>query len=174
MVIRTGTHRCCSSSSCTRERHCRLGRNLEKMWPRIVVLVSMFQVPIRAPKSDCIPTDTYAARLKALFWIAVYNFVFPVLVNIAQLVLIYHDPNYVHGAMVQFANNFILVSNTFSPQRKPPSPPYLVTLQLVSNLFLSVRIWKFHQRRSDLHAKSPNYWRKRIPAMEERRQVDVD
>ena len=71
----------------------------------------MFQVPIRAPKSDCIPTDTYAARLKALFWIAVFNFVFPVLFNIAQLILIYHDPNYVHGAMVQFANNFILVTS---------------------------------------------------------------
>lgn len=71
----------------------------------------MLQVSIRAPITDDICTDTYAARLKALFWIAVFNFVFPVLVNIAQLVLIYHDPNYVHGAMVQFANNFILVTS---------------------------------------------------------------
>lgn len=54
---------------------------------------------------------TYAARLKALFWIAVFNFVFPVLFNIAQLILIFNDRNFVHGTMVQFANNFLLVTS---------------------------------------------------------------
>ncbi|KAI1795277.1 hypothetical protein LXA43DRAFT_1108278 [Ganoderma leucocontextum] len=52
-----------------------------------------------------------AARIKALFWIAVFNFVFPVLFNIAQLILIFNDRNFVHGTMVQFANNFLLVTS---------------------------------------------------------------
>lgn len=56
-------------------------------------------------------SDTYAERLKALFWIAVFNFVFPVLFNIAQLILIFNDRNFVHGTMVQFANNFLLVTS---------------------------------------------------------------
>ena len=36
---------------------------------------------------------------------------FPVLFNIAQLILIFNDPNFVHGTMVQFANNFLLVTS---------------------------------------------------------------
>ncbi|KAI0691630.1 hypothetical protein C8Q76DRAFT_758730 [Earliella scabrosa] len=44
--------------------------------------------------------SSYTARLRALFWIAVSNFVLPVIFNVAQLVLIFCDDDIVHGVYV--------------------------------------------------------------------------
>ena len=38
-------------------------------------------------------TGTYAERLRALFWIAVFNFVFPTILNVVAIILIYCSTN---------------------------------------------------------------------------------
>ena len=50
---------------------------------------------------------SYTARLRALFWIAASNFVIPVIFNIAQLVLIFHDESFVHGTYVLLVNIYV-------------------------------------------------------------------
>ncbi|KAI0705616.1 hypothetical protein C8Q76DRAFT_630340 [Earliella scabrosa] len=50
---------------------------------------------------------TYAERIKALFWIAAFNLVFPVIFNIVQLVFIFRDPNFVHGTYVLYCNTYL-------------------------------------------------------------------
>ncbi|KAM5539662.1 hypothetical protein V8D89_006771 [Ganoderma adspersum] len=39
---------------------------------------------------------SYSARLKALFWIAVFNFVFPVILNIVIVIFTFREPNLLH------------------------------------------------------------------------------
>jgi len=51
--------------------------------------------------------NSYAAQLKTLFWIAVSNFVFPVILSIIQLILLFHDPNYLKGSYVFMANDYV-------------------------------------------------------------------
>lgn len=41
-------------------------------------------------------SDSYSARLKALFWIAVFNFVFPVILNIIIVVFSFRVSNILH------------------------------------------------------------------------------
>ena len=50
---------------------------------------------------------SYSNRLRALFWIAASNFVIPVIFNIAQLVLIFHDESFVHGTYVLLVNIYV-------------------------------------------------------------------
>lgn len=52
-------------------------------------------------------TDSYTAQLKSLFWIAVSNFVFPVILSIIQLILLFHDPSYLKGAYIFMANDYV-------------------------------------------------------------------
>ncbi|PIL26399.1 hypothetical protein GSI_12156 [Ganoderma sinense ZZ0214-1] len=53
--------------------------------------------------------DSYAARIRTLFWIALSNFVFPVIFDVAQLVLIFRDPDYVEGACIISVNSYVSV-----------------------------------------------------------------
>lgn len=50
---------------------------------------------------------SYSGRLRAIFWIAVSNFVLPVIFNIAQLVLIFRDNSFVHGTYVLLVNIYV-------------------------------------------------------------------
>ncbi|KAI1787117.1 hypothetical protein LXA43DRAFT_1098606 [Ganoderma leucocontextum] len=52
---------------------------------------------------------SYAARLRMLFWIALSNFVFPVIFDIAQLILIFRDPDYMGGSYVVTVNSYISI-----------------------------------------------------------------
>ena len=51
--------------------------------------------------------DPYASRLRTLFWLAVSNFVFPVIFNIVQLVIVFRDRNFTHGVYVVSANIYV-------------------------------------------------------------------
>jgi hypothetical protein len=51
--------------------------------------------------------SSYGAQLKALFWIAVSNFVFPVILSIIQLILLFHDPSYLTGSYIFLANDYV-------------------------------------------------------------------
>ena len=57
--------------------------------------------------SDSCEIVTYAERIKALFWIAAFNFVFPVIFNIVQLVFIFRDPDFMHGTYVLYCNTYL-------------------------------------------------------------------
>ncbi|TBU38206.1 hypothetical protein BD309DRAFT_1012649 [Dichomitus squalens] len=48
-------------------------------------------------------------RLKTLFWISVCNFVFPVVLNVVQLVLILGNGEFERGILVQLVNNYITI-----------------------------------------------------------------
>ncbi|KAI0705617.1 hypothetical protein C8Q76DRAFT_630402 [Earliella scabrosa] len=84
---------------------------------------------------------TCAQRMKALFWIAVFNFVFPVMLNIAVLVIRFRDPDFLHGTYVLYFNYYfdiigvllatIWVSgkNSQTLRDHPPMPVALPTCQ---------------------------------------------
>ena len=50
---------------------------------------------------------SYTSRLKGLFWIAVSNFVFPVILSIVQLVFIFRDPDFLKGTYIYVTNSFV-------------------------------------------------------------------
>ena len=54
-----------------------------------------------------LPLESYISRLNTLFWIAVSNFVFPVILNIVQLIFAYQDPDFSHGICIFLANNYV-------------------------------------------------------------------
>ncbi|KAI1795281.1 hypothetical protein LXA43DRAFT_939146 [Ganoderma leucocontextum] len=51
--------------------------------------------------------NTYASRLRGLFWIAVFNFVFPVILNVAVITFLFRDPNPEHGVNVMVVNIYV-------------------------------------------------------------------
>ncbi|KAM5531173.1 hypothetical protein V8D89_015143 [Ganoderma adspersum] len=52
---------------------------------------------------------SYGARLRTLFWIALSNFVFPVIFDVAQLILIFRDRNYIEGSYVVIVNSYVSI-----------------------------------------------------------------
>ena len=52
---------------------------------------------------------SYSARLRTLFWIAVSNFVFPVIFDISQIVLIFQDNDFIKAAAVVNVNTYISI-----------------------------------------------------------------
>ncbi|RDX48915.1 hypothetical protein OH76DRAFT_1404104 [Lentinus brumalis] len=69
------------------------------------------KVEARLGGDDTVTTDvsrnSYAERLRTLFWIAVSNFVFPVMLNIAQIIFIFRDRNFIHGTYITMVNNYV-------------------------------------------------------------------
>ena len=61
----------------------------------------------RSPADDS--AGSYGARLQTLFWIALSNFVFPVIFDVAQLILIFRDPNFVEGSYVIAVNSYVSI-----------------------------------------------------------------
>ncbi|PFH45066.1 hypothetical protein AMATHDRAFT_72036 [Amanita thiersii Skay4041] len=51
--------------------------------------------------------DAYTSLIKGLFWIAVSNFIFPVLLSIAQLIFVFRDPDFVDGSLVLLVNDYV-------------------------------------------------------------------
>ncbi len=54
-------------------------------------------------------TDSWAQRIRTLYYIAVSNFVFPILFNIAEIAVIFYDPNFFHGAIVVTVNCYVTI-----------------------------------------------------------------
>ncbi|PIL26376.1 hypothetical protein GSI_12132 [Ganoderma sinense ZZ0214-1] len=54
-------------------------------------------------------SSRYLERLKTLFWISVSNFVFPVLLNVVQLIFILRDPDFTRGLLVFMVNNYVTI-----------------------------------------------------------------
>ena len=52
---------------------------------------------------------SWAERIRTLYYIALSNFVFPILFNIAELVVIFTDPNFFHGIMVVTVNCYVTI-----------------------------------------------------------------
>lgn len=50
---------------------------------------------------------TYASRLRGLFWIAVFNFVFPVILNTILAVFLFRDPNPEHAVNILVVNVYV-------------------------------------------------------------------
>lgn len=50
---------------------------------------------------------TYLGRLRTLFWIAVTNFVFPVILNIAQIILLFLEPAEFYVVYVFYASLYL-------------------------------------------------------------------
>ncbi|KAJ7830399.1 hypothetical protein B0H13DRAFT_1514563, partial [Mycena leptocephala] len=67
---------------------------------------SLMEMSGTSPRSQNLPAS-YAAKLKALFWISVSNFVFPVILSITQLIFRFRDNNYLNGTYIFFANNYV-------------------------------------------------------------------
>ncbi|PFH45385.1 hypothetical protein AMATHDRAFT_51682 [Amanita thiersii Skay4041] len=47
--------------------------------------------------------------IRGIFWIAVSNFVFPVLLGIAQLIFVFHDPSFFHGIIMLVTNDYVSI-----------------------------------------------------------------
>ena len=50
---------------------------------------------------------TYFERIKTLFWIAVFNFVFPVIFNVVLIVLAFVDHDFLEGSYILYTNNYV-------------------------------------------------------------------
>ncbi|KAH9476248.1 hypothetical protein JR316_0011819 [Psilocybe cubensis] len=50
---------------------------------------------------------SYASKVKALFWIAVSNFIFPVILSIFQLIMLFRDPDFLIGSYTYLTNDFV-------------------------------------------------------------------
>ncbi|KAI0751545.1 hypothetical protein C8Q80DRAFT_1098839, partial [Daedaleopsis nitida] len=48
-----------------------------------------------------------SSRLRTLFWIATTNFVFPVILNVVQLVVVFRDRNFTHGTYILSINIYV-------------------------------------------------------------------
>ncbi|PIL26415.1 hypothetical protein GSI_12172 [Ganoderma sinense ZZ0214-1] len=69
---------------------------------------------------------TYIQRLKTLFWTAVFNFVFPIIFNIALIILLFHEPDFLHGSYIIYTNNYaqiigVLLATVFVAGRQDES-----------------------------------------------------
>ncbi|KAI0820495.1 hypothetical protein BC628DRAFT_1330172 [Trametes gibbosa] len=53
--------------------------------------------------------QSISSRLRTLFWIAVSNFVIPVLLNLAQLIFIFRDVEFLHGTYIFIVNNYVQI-----------------------------------------------------------------
>ncbi|RPD72760.1 hypothetical protein L226DRAFT_572871 [Lentinus tigrinus ALCF2SS1-7] len=51
--------------------------------------------------------DSYYRRLQTLFWISTSNFIFPVIFNLAQLILVFRDPSFLDGAYILLVNSYV-------------------------------------------------------------------
>jgi hypothetical protein len=57
-----------------------------------------------------LPVGTLGCRVQTAFQIALGNFAFPVLINIAELIMMYHDPNFaLHNIAVAMVNTYITI-----------------------------------------------------------------
>ncbi|KAI1787115.1 hypothetical protein LXA43DRAFT_896767 [Ganoderma leucocontextum] len=54
-------------------------------------------------------SDSWTERIRTLYYIAVSNFVFPILFNIAEIAVIFYDPNFFHGAIVVTVNCYVTI-----------------------------------------------------------------
>ncbi|KAM5539660.1 hypothetical protein V8D89_006769 [Ganoderma adspersum] len=51
--------------------------------------------------------SSYSERLKALFWIAVFNFVFPVIINVVIVIMSFREPNVLRTSDFIELNNYV-------------------------------------------------------------------
>ncbi|RDX57202.1 hypothetical protein OH76DRAFT_1476640 [Lentinus brumalis] len=75
--------------------------------PRLLPKLS--RVAIYGPIALAAHQDSYASRLKALFWIAVSNFVLPVILTLVQLIYVFRDTNFFHGTIVFNVNTYVQI-----------------------------------------------------------------
>ena len=61
------------------------------------------------PLTDCLPSASFYYRVRTFFWISASNFVFPVILNLVQLVLAFRDPDFLKGAYVLMLNNYVSI-----------------------------------------------------------------
>ncbi|KAI0776549.1 hypothetical protein BD413DRAFT_602137 [Trametes elegans] len=54
-------------------------------------------------------SGSLSSRLRTLFWIAVSNFVIPVLLNLTQLIFTFHDSSFLHGTYIFIVNNYVQI-----------------------------------------------------------------
>ncbi|KAI1787118.1 hypothetical protein LXA43DRAFT_738876 [Ganoderma leucocontextum] len=71
---------------------------------------------------------SYYDRLKTLFWISVSNFVFPVILDLALLVLAFRNPRFLDGAYILMVSNYVdivgvLLATIWSTSTKYPHVP---------------------------------------------------
>lgn len=55
----------------------------------------------------CPQLGSYPARLRALFWIALSNFVLPVIFNIVELIMIFSGVGYIPGADIMMVTPYM-------------------------------------------------------------------
>ncbi|CDO76591.1 hypothetical protein BN946_scf184868.g5 [Trametes cinnabarina] len=54
-------------------------------------------------------TVALSSRIRTLFWIAVSNYMVPVVLNLAQLILAFRDPSFIHGSYIFIVNNYVQI-----------------------------------------------------------------
>ncbi|PIL26380.1 hypothetical protein GSI_12137 [Ganoderma sinense ZZ0214-1] len=54
-------------------------------------------------------SDSWGQRIRTLYYIAVSNFVFPILFNITEIAIIFYDPNFFHGTTVVTVNCYVTI-----------------------------------------------------------------
>ncbi|KAI0742305.1 hypothetical protein C8Q80DRAFT_1108373 [Daedaleopsis nitida] len=59
--------------------------------------------------ASCENTNSYYHRLRTLFWISMSNFVFPVILNLVQLILAFRDKSFLDGAYVLIVNIYVTI-----------------------------------------------------------------
>lgn len=54
-----------------------------------------------------VPLASFRTRLASLFWIAVSNFLFPVLFSLIQIMFLFRDDGYITGTSIYLVNSYV-------------------------------------------------------------------
>ncbi|KAI1787112.1 hypothetical protein LXA43DRAFT_738417 [Ganoderma leucocontextum] len=74
-----------------------------------VSVVARKEADIHTGHTGSSSSYSWAERIRTLYYIAVSNFVFPILFNIAEIFVIFYDPNFFHGATVVTVNCYVTI-----------------------------------------------------------------
>ncbi|PFH46140.1 hypothetical protein AMATHDRAFT_156171 [Amanita thiersii Skay4041] len=76
---------------------------------RLDIRKMLVQHPSENSFSRELPESYTTSTIRGLFWIAISNFIFPLLLGIVELVFMFHDPSFIHGIIVGIINAYVSI-----------------------------------------------------------------
>ncbi|THU91846.1 hypothetical protein K435DRAFT_800927 [Dendrothele bispora CBS 962.96] len=81
----------------------------QSTWPRNPYIMAEWTLQMTDNLLSLNALESLLAHIRSLFLIALGNFVFPIIMNIASIVLIATDPSFINGAYIFLSNNYVTI-----------------------------------------------------------------
>ncbi|THU91849.1 hypothetical protein K435DRAFT_758739, partial [Dendrothele bispora CBS 962.96] len=82
---------------------------IDNLYASSMFLYKLWQYQRPASNTVMIRSKNLLAHIRSLFLIALGNFVFPVIMNIATIVLVATDPSFINGTYILLSNNYVAI-----------------------------------------------------------------